>query len=269
VYEDTELPSAYASLVRLTYDVPVGDIFRRIHRFSAHVFLGAIVLHGARIFLTGAFRKPREVNYVVGILLLLLGIGAGFTGQILPYDVIAGITLRITYSFLLSIPYVGPQLAFWVFGGEFLTADVLYRMYVMHVLIIPGLIAAVVSVHLALLVRQRHTQLPHERLDGQRMIVGTPLWPWQFVVSNSLFLLVVLPLLFLLFLQLFDPPVDLLELAIDLVEADVVLCLVDRLHDSVDLGRRHAGELERLERPFGQGPAHAVLPFHKNITLAL
>jgi ubiquinol-cytochrome c reductase cytochrome b subunit len=192
VYTDSELPSAYASLVRLTYDVPAGDVFRRIHRFAAHVFVAAIILHGVRIFLTGAFRKPREVNYIIGILLLLLGIGAGFTGQILPYDVIAGVTLRITYSFLLSIPYVGPQLAFWVFGGEFLTADVLYRMYVMHVLIIPALIAAVVTVHLALIVRQRHTQLPHERIDGQRMVVGTPLWPWQFVISTSLVLIVVL-----------------------------------------------------------------------------
>jgi ubiquinol-cytochrome c reductase cytochrome b subunit len=195
VYEGAELPAAYASLVILTYDVPVGDIFRRVHRFSATVFVASIIIHGARIFLTGAFRKPREVNYIIGLLLLLLGIGAVFTGQILPYDVIAGITLRITYSFLLSIPYVGPQLAFWVFGGEFLTADVLYRMYVMHILIIPAGIAALVTIHLALVVRQRHTQLPHPRVDGRRWIVGTPMWPWQFVISTSLFIVIVLGVL--------------------------------------------------------------------------
>jgi ubiquinol-cytochrome c reductase cytochrome b subunit len=189
-YQGMELPAAYESLVRMSYDVPAGELFRRLHRIAAHVFLAAIVLHLARIFLTGAFRKPREVNYIVGLLLLMLGLGAGFTGQALPYDVIAGITLRITYSFILSIPWVGPQVAFWVFGGEFLPPDVLPRMYVLHVLLIPAGIATLIAVHLALIIRQKHTQKPHPSVDGQRHVVGTPMWPWQFVISTSLVLVV-------------------------------------------------------------------------------
>lgn len=194
-YDGVELPAAYASIVALSHDVPVGDLFRRVHRFSAHVFVASTILHGVRVFLTGAFRKPRELNYALGLVLLLLAIGSAFTGQILPYDVIAGFTLRVTDAFLLSVPWVGPHLSFWVFGGEYLTADVLHRMYILHVLILPAVIGLLVGAHLVLVVRQKHTQFADPRVDGQRVVVGRPLWPWQFVISTSLGLIMLVVIL--------------------------------------------------------------------------
>jgi ubiquinol-cytochrome c reductase cytochrome b subunit len=107
LYQGRELPAAYESIVRLTYDVPGGLLFRRIHRGAAYVFVTAIVLHLIRVLLTGAFRRPREVNYHVGLLLLMLGLGLVGTGQFLPYDVVEGAALRIGFSFMLAIPFIG------------------------------------------------------------------------------------------------------------------------------------------------------------------
>jgi ubiquinol-cytochrome c reductase cytochrome b subunit len=194
-YHGAELPAAYASIVQLSNDVPIGDLFRRIHRFAAHLFVASTILHGARVFLTGAFRKPREINYLLGLLLLLLATGSAYTGQILPYDVIAGFTLRVSNAVLVSVPYIGPHLATGVFGGEYLTAAVLHRMYILHVLVFPGLIGGVVALHVAMLARQQHTQFRDRRVDGRRTVVGVPMWPWQFVTSTSLVLVTLVAIL--------------------------------------------------------------------------
>jgi ubiquinol-cytochrome c reductase cytochrome b subunit len=182
------LPSAFESIVRLSHDVPGGLLFRRIHRAAAHLFVAAAVLHLVRILLSGAFRRPREVNYHVGIGLFLLSLAAGFTGYSLPYDALAGTGIRIAYSAALSIPYVGDRIAFWIFGGPFPTGDVIPRFFVFHVLMIPGLIIGLVAVHLALVARQRHTQFPSPDVDGHRFVVGKPLWPSQFAESATLML---------------------------------------------------------------------------------
>jgi ubiquinol-cytochrome c reductase cytochrome b subunit len=183
-----ELPAAFESIVRLSNDVPGGLLFRRIHRGASHLFIAATVLHMLRILLTGAFRRPREINYHVGISLLLLAFAAGFTGYSLPYDALAGTGIRIAYSELLSVPYVGDRLAFWVFGGGFPAGDAIPRFYVFHVLVLPGLIVGAVTLHLALIARQRHTQFPKRGVDGHRFVYGKPLWPHQFVMSTTLML---------------------------------------------------------------------------------
>jgi ubiquinol-cytochrome c reductase cytochrome b subunit len=184
LYQGQELPAAFESIVRLSHDVPGGLLFRRIHRGAAYVFMTAIVLHLLRVLLTGAFRRPREVNYHVGLLLLLLGLGLVGTGQALPYDVVEGAALRIAYSFMLAIPFIGEQVAFWVFGGDFF-GDAIPRFFIAHVLILPGIFALLVTAHLVILVRQRHAQFPHPRIDGQRFVVGQPLWPTQFISSTA------------------------------------------------------------------------------------
>jgi ubiquinol-cytochrome c reductase cytochrome b subunit len=188
LYRGVQLPEAFASIVRLSGEVPAGLMMRRIHRAASHLFIASTVLHLLRILLTGAFRKPREPNYHVGIGLLTLALAEGFVGYSLPYDSLAGTGIRIAYSELLSFPVIGDRLAFWVFGGEFPTGDVIPRFFVFHVMLIPALIIGLIGVHLALIVRQRHTQFPRRGIDGHRMVVGKPLWPAQFQESTTLIL---------------------------------------------------------------------------------
>ena len=188
LYQGQRLPAAFESILRLSHDVPGGLLFRRIHRGASHLFIAATVLHLLRILFTGAFRRPREINYLLGIGLLTFAFAAGFTGYSLPYDSLAGTGIRIAYSELLGVPLIGDRVAFWVFGGEFPTGDVIPRFFVFHVMLLPALLIGAISVHLALVGRQRHTQFPRRGIDGHRMIVGKPLWPAQFAESITLML---------------------------------------------------------------------------------
>jgi ubiquinol-cytochrome c reductase cytochrome b subunit len=171
-----EMSAAYESVLRLSFEVRAGMVMRQIHHWAAVVMLAAVVLHLLRVFFTGAFRRPREINWILGVTLLLLAMGAGFTGYSLPDDLLSGTGLRIAYSVLLSIPFVGTWIAFLVFGGEFPTAEVISRLHVLHIMIIPALLAGVLTVHLALVWHQKHTQFrgPGRTEDN---VVGSPLWP--------------------------------------------------------------------------------------------
>ncbi|MGH2725158.1 MAG: cytochrome bc1 complex cytochrome b subunit [Actinomycetota bacterium] len=171
-----EMSAAYESVLRVSFDVRAGMVMRQTHHWAALVFVAAIVLHLMRVFFTGAFRKPRDINWVLGGTLLLLGIGAGFTGYSLPDDLLSGTGLRIAYSVLLSIPFVGTWAAFLVFGGEFPTAEIISRLHVMHIMAFPALIAAALAVHLGLVWHQKHSQFrgPGRTEDN---VVGSPLWP--------------------------------------------------------------------------------------------
>jgi len=188
LYAGRVLPAAFESIVRLSSDVTGGLFMRRLHRGASHLFIGSIVLHMLRVLLTGAFRRPRELNYLAGIGLLTLAFAAGFTGYSLPYDQLAGTGIRIAFSELLSFPYIGDQLAFWIFGGTALTEAAIPRFFVFHVMLLPAVILGGVAVHLAIVVRQRHTQFPRAGVDGHRFVVGKPLWPIQFAVSTTLIL---------------------------------------------------------------------------------
>ncbi|MPZ87045.1 MAG: cytochrome b [Nitriliruptorales bacterium] len=188
LYDGVRLPAAYESVIRLSNDVPGGLLFRRLHRGASHLFIASTVLHMLRILLTGAFRQPREPNYLLGIVLFMITLGSGFTGYSLLYDSLAGTGIRIAYSSLLAFPFIGDQLAFWVFGGEFPTGDVIPRFFVLHVMLLPGLLIGLVGLHLAILVRQRHTQFPRRGVDGHQFILGKPLWPSQVAESATLVL---------------------------------------------------------------------------------
>ncbi|MEP7048473.1 MAG: cytochrome b, partial [Ilumatobacteraceae bacterium] len=173
-----------------SFDVPNGLLIRQIHHWAALVFIAAIVMHLCRIFFTGAFRRPRELNWYIGLTLMLLGIVNGFAGYSLPDDLLSGTGLRIAYSVMLSVPVIGARLAFLVFGGEFPADDITSRLYIVHVLIVPGVIVAMLGAHLAIVWRQKHTQFPGPGRTEQN-VVGSRLWPAYALRSVGLFFVIV------------------------------------------------------------------------------
>lgn len=181
--------AAYDSVLRLSFEVRAGLVMRGIHHWGALLFLAAISFHVLRIFFTGAFRKPRELNWMIGVGLLLLAMGAGFTGYSLPDDLLSGTGLRIIYSIVLGIPFLGPWAAFLVFGGEFPTADMIGRLFVLHIMVLPALMAVGIGAHLAIVWRQKHTQFPGPG-RSERVVVGSPFWPHYVLKSTGLALLV-------------------------------------------------------------------------------
>jgi len=180
---------AYASSVNLSFAVRGGLLMRQMHHWACDIFVGSIVVHMARVFFTGAFRKPRELNWTIGTTLLILAIVNGFLGYSLPDDLVSGTGIRIAYSIILSIPLVGSYLGFWVFGGNFPGTTVIPRFYILHVLIVPLIIIGLVGAHLFLLVRQKHTQFPGKGRT-EKNVVGTPMFP-VFMAKTTGFLFVV------------------------------------------------------------------------------
>ena len=180
---------AYNSTVNISFAVRGGMLVRQMHHWAADIFTGSIIVHMARIFFTGAFRKPRELNWTIGLLMLILAIFEGFIGYSLPDDLISGTGLRIGYSIALSIPFVGSYLTSFLWGGTFPGDIVIPRFYIIHILVIPAVLAVLLSVHLALLVRQKHTQFP----GGGRTednVVGSPMFP-TFLAKTTGFLFMV------------------------------------------------------------------------------
>jgi ubiquinol-cytochrome c reductase cytochrome b subunit len=171
-----EVSEAFNSVMRISFEVRAGLLIRQAHHWAALLFLGAIVVHLSRIFFTGAFRRPRELNWLIGVTLLLLALFNGFSGYSLPDDLLSGTGLRIAYSILLSIPLIGTWLAFLVFGGEFPAPDILSRLLILHVYLVPLLMAGLLAAHLAIVWRQKHTQFPGPGRT-ETNVVGSILWP--------------------------------------------------------------------------------------------
>ncbi len=180
---------AFSSTVNMSFAVRGGLLMRQMHHWSGDIFIGAMVVHMARVFFTGAFRKPREINWSIGATLLTLAIVNGFLGYSLPDDLVSGTGIRIAYSILLSVPLVGTYLAFLVFGGNFPGTAVIPRFFILHVLIVPGIIIALVTAHMVLLVRQKHTQFPGEGRTEDN-VVGSPMFP-IFMAKTTGFMFVV------------------------------------------------------------------------------
>ena len=187
----------FVSTVYLSLDVPAGLLMRQTHHWAAVIFLVSIVMHLLRILLTGAFRKPREINYAIGVSLLGLGVFEGFTGYSLPDDLLSGMGLVVAYAVLLSVPIFGADLGFLAWGGEFPGgADFWPRLFTVHILIIPAVLAILIGLHLVIIMRQHHTQFGGER-QTESNVVGIPAWPGYllrsiglfFAVSAALFLL--------------------------------------------------------------------------------
>ncbi len=185
-----QMSEAYRSVVDLSFSVPAGLLFRQVHHWAADVFIAAIVLHLVRIFFTGAYRKPRDLNYYIGVTMLMLAILEGFAGYSLVDDLLSGMGLAIAYSVALSIPLIGAQLAYLVWGGQFPgSSSFLPRLEVVHVLLIPAALTVLITVHLVMIMRQHHSQFPGPG-RRERNVVGTPLWPAYALRSIGLMLAV-------------------------------------------------------------------------------
>ncbi len=183
------MSEAYASTLDLSFDVRGGLLMRQMHHWSANLFLAAMTIHMLRIFFTGAFRKPRELNWLIGLGLLQLAIIEGFAGYSLPDDLLSGTGLRIAEGLILSVPVVGTYLSFFVFGGEFPGDDFIPRLYTVHVLLIPGILLALISAHMLLLVYQKHTQWPGPGRTNNN-VVGYPLLPVYAAKAGGFFFMV-------------------------------------------------------------------------------
>ena len=188
---------AYSTSVGLSFDVRSGLLMRQAHHWAADIFLGSIAVHMARVFFTGAFRKPREFNWIVGVTMLILGIVNGFLGYSLPDDLVSGTGIRIAYSIIESIPLVGSYLAFFVFGGNYPgNGVILERFYILHVLIVPLILIGLLSAHLGLLVKQKHTQFKGKG-KTEHNVVGSPMFP-TFMAKTTGFLFMTTAVIFLL-----------------------------------------------------------------------
>lgn len=167
---------AYNTVLHLSFAVNGGLLMRQIHHWAANIFVAGIVVHACRIFFTGAFRNPRELNWIFGTLLLFAGIFEGFSGYSLPDDLLSGMGLRIAMSILQAVPFVGEDLLYFVQGGVWPSAVLLQRLFITHVFIMPALITTGITVHLMILWRQKHTQFPGPRRTEEN-VVGSPLFP--------------------------------------------------------------------------------------------
>ncbi|MFC8520619.1 cytochrome bc complex cytochrome b subunit [Streptomyces sp. NPDC057257] len=176
------MSEAFDSTLHISFDVRGGLLIRQLHHWAALVFIGAIGLHLLRIFFTGAFRRPREMNWVIGVTLFVIALAEGFAGYSLPDDLLSGTGLRIAQGIMLSIPVMGTYVAMFVFGGQFPGHDIVPRLYAMHILLLPGVLVALVTVHLILVFYLKHTQWRGPGRTNANA-VGKPLYP-QFMASS-------------------------------------------------------------------------------------
>ncbi len=181
---------AFASTMRLSFEVNAGLLVRQIHHWTALLFVAGICVHMGRIFFTGAFRRPREINWIVGMLLFWIALFEGFSGYSLPDDLLSGTGLRIAISVLLSVPVAGTWLSFLLAGGAYPAAQLIERLFVVHVYLIPAAIATLIGLHLAIVWRQKHAQFPGPGRT-EHNVVGSPLVPNYAAKSIALFLAVI------------------------------------------------------------------------------
>jgi ubiquinol-cytochrome c reductase cytochrome b subunit len=183
------MSEAYESTLNISFDVRGGLLIRQMHHWAALIFVAAMVVHAFRVFFTGAYRKPREFNWLIGVALLTMALAAGFTGYSLPDDLLSGTGLQIIRGILQSIPVVGTWAAFLVFGGEFPGTDIISRLYAAHILLVPGLILALITVHLMMVWTQKHTQFPGPGRTNDN-VVGYPLLPVYMAKAGGFFFIV-------------------------------------------------------------------------------
>jgi ubiquinol-cytochrome c reductase cytochrome b subunit len=171
-----EMSAAYDSALSLSFDVRGGLFMRQLHHWAALLFVAAIVVHLLRIFFTGAFRRPRETNWLIGVVMMVLALLMGVTGYSLPDDLLSGTGLRIISAILLSVPVIGTWAHFAVFNGDFVGEQIIGRFYIAHVLLIPAILLALIALHLIILVKQKHTQFPGAGRT-EHNVVGNRLFP--------------------------------------------------------------------------------------------
>lgn len=184
-----EMSGAYASALDISFETRGGLFMRQVHHWAALMFVVAIAVHMMRVFFTGAFRRPRELNWVVGGTLFVLAMAAGFTGYSLPDDVLSGNGLRIIDGVMKAIPLVGTYLSLFFFGGEFPGHHVIGRLYTLHIMIVPALILLTVAIHLFMVVVHKHTQYPGPGRT-EKNVVGFPVGPVYAAKAGGFFFIV-------------------------------------------------------------------------------
>jgi ubiquinol-cytochrome c reductase cytochrome b subunit len=171
-----KMSAAMSSTLHISFDVRGGLLLRQIHHWAALLFVASIGLHMLRIFFTGAFRKPREINWVVGFTLFVLAMAEGFTGYSLPDDLLSGNGLRIIAGMVEGVPVVGTWIDFLLFGGEFPGTAIVGRLYTLHILLLPAAVVAAIGIHMVLLIVNKHTQFAGPGRT-EKNVVGAPIMP--------------------------------------------------------------------------------------------
>ncbi|MGN6326113.1 cytochrome bc1 complex cytochrome b subunit [Pseudolysinimonas sp.] len=187
--EGIKMSAAMSSTLHISFDVRGGLLLRQIHHWAALLFVASIGLHMLRIFFTGAFRKPREINWLVGFTLFVLAMAEGFTGYSLPDDLLSGNGLRIIAGMVEGIPVVGTWITFLLFGGEFPGTAIVGRLYTLHILLLPAAVVAAIGIHLVLLIVNKHTQFAGPGRT-EKNVVGVPIMPVFAAKAGGFFFIV-------------------------------------------------------------------------------
>ena len=184
-----QMSAAFSSTMHLSFDVRGGLLFRQIHHWAALLFIAAIGLHMLRVFFTGAFRKPREINWFIGFILFVLAMAEGFTGYSLPDDLLSGNGLQIINGIIKGIPVIGTWMSYLLFGGEFPGTTVIAMFYSIHILLLPAILVAALGAHLLLMIINKHTQFagPGRTNDN---VVGVPIMPLFAAKAGGFFFVV-------------------------------------------------------------------------------
>ena len=183
------MSEAYSSTLGISFDVRGGLLIRQIHHWAALMFCVAITVHMLRVFLTGAFRKPRELNWVIGSILSMLAIVEGFAGYSLPDDLLSGTGIRAAEGFIRSIPLVGSYISYLLFGGTFPGEAIIPRLYSVHVLLLPAVLIGLFTAHIVLVMVHKHTQFPGPGRTNEN-VVGFPLMPVYTAKAGGFFFMV-------------------------------------------------------------------------------
>ena len=171
-----QMSAAMSSTLNISFDIRGGLLLRQVHHWAALLFVASIGLHMLRIYFTGAFRKPREINWMIGFVLFVLALAEGFTGYSLPDDLLSGNGLRIIDGMVKGIPVVGTWISYLLFGGEFPGTAIVGRLYSLHILLLPAILVAALGAHMVLLIVNKHTQFAGPgRTEGN--VVGSPIMP--------------------------------------------------------------------------------------------
>lgn len=177
LYDGTQLPAAFASVVRISEDLPGGLLLRRVHVAASHLFLLSLVAHLLRVMVTGQFRRPRMGNHLVGIGLLLIALLFAYTGELMPFSLVAASSLRIFEAVIGSIPFLGEPLSALLVGPELPSERIMIGSWVLHVFLLPLGFIALLAWHLVLVHRRTPALERRPDVDVGRQVVGRPLWP--------------------------------------------------------------------------------------------
>jgi len=186
-----QMTDAYASTLHMSFDVRGGLLMRQIHHWAAVLFVMSIAVHMMRVFFTGAFRKPRAINWYIGVTLFIVATLEGFAGYSLPDDLLSGTGLRIAYSVMESIPVVGTYVAYFLFGSNYpsTSGDFIPRLFIIHVLLVPGILLALISAHMMIIWRQKHTDFPGPG-KTEHNVVGSPFYQTFLIKTNGFLFMV-------------------------------------------------------------------------------